>query len=979
MIETLRAKLPELDPSPYKALIQNKSSAFVFLFVGLLNFLFFTLKEIVTPDEFAWVIQSIHFRQALIEQDWPNLVQSAHPGFITMWIGAIGTTVKLWFRPDLQPEIDWILQQSWHLPQTGELSARLHPFLQPARNTLSLLMAALWTAVYALLKQRTKPIVAFGVIMLLTTDMWIIGLTNILHVDGLLAMFCLLTLLLVLPRRDDELAFYGQQRYLLAGVTMAGAILSKVPGLLLTAIVPTILFVQWWFLCRAETNLSEDGFAPQPNRARLSRLLLLKGIALLIGLLATFAIFAPIIFIDLNYVFQNVFVLSAREVGFSAPTFFMGWVRENPTILFYPFTILFRQRALITFGLIFATFRYFRTRDNRKQTFFLAAVGAFCLLFWMGLLVSDREFARYALPIYLLITFIGAISFAQFLIEAVTSRYFKQTKGYRFFSILSMALIIWNIFFYHKDPFTHINYFVGGPQSGPSLMLTGWGGAQSLAANRLGKNQNRTIFTDNVPATAPFVSNPDLVFLLTPQTAWLVKPEDEVILSLEFRQLNRELWEPPYAESEQSNILRHIVKGEHIVSIERYGGSNRAWVYSNFDQWQLNKGLKRYTSTGFTFNNSLRLIEAVTIKPHDDFNIHLLLRWTLKQPESGILQFTIVDAADSVWIQREDPLINIEEIPAGNWTQNTTYLSTHTLPLASDMPPGDYSVRVSHFRPDGSLSGITHDQEFIGTTATLATFPVTVPAPQPPVAIPESTIDHSTIKAIAELPATIGQGETITADVWVKQNESLGEGFNLLLETGRQSLIYPVDSTNWQEGFIYRVRARWQIPADLTPGEQLLRLNGVDLGTLIVETRERNFDIPVDVPTSGSGLMFGDVLRLVVVEPKIIEQNSVRIVWQANSPNQIDYAIFIHLKDAAGNILAQQDMQPGKPTSQTIQNEVVDFTAEIPLGNLDPADVSTIAIGFYNPATGQRLPVLNNSGERLPNDQAEIIIEADDN
>ena len=91
-------------------------------------------------------------------------------------------------------------------------------------------------------------------------------------------------------------------------------------------------------------------------------------------------------------------------------------------------------------------------------------------------------------------------------------------------------------------------------------------------------------------------------------------------------------------------------------------------------------------------------------------------------------------------------------------------------------------------------------------------------------------------------------------------------------------------------------------------------------------------------------------------------------------PDSIDYVIFIHLKDGSGNILAQQDQQPGKPTSQTISSEVVEFTAEIPLNNIDTEAVETIAIGFYNPTTGQRLPALNESGEPLPNDQAIITI-----
>ena len=40
--------------------------------------------------------------------------------------------------------------------------------------------------------------------------------------------------------------------------------------------------------------------------------------------------------------------------------------------------------------------------------------------------------------------------------------------------------------------------------------------------------------------------------------------------------------------------------------------------------------------------------DKLTIKPDNDFNIHLLLVWETIQPEDGILQFTIVDEAGNV-------------------------------------------------------------------------------------------------------------------------------------------------------------------------------------------------------------------------------------------------------------------------------------------------------------------------------------------
>lgn len=924
----------------------------------------FTLENIITPDEFAWVIQSIHFRQALIEQDWPRMVQSAHPGFITMWLGSIGTTIKLWLTPELQPELNWILQQSWVRPQAGELSHRLFPFLQPARNVLSVAMAGLWTALFTLLKQRIRPVFACATVMLLLSDMWLVGLTNILHVDGLLAMFSLITLLLVLPQSDSQLGFYGRWRYVLTGAAVAGAILSKVPGLLLLAIVPAVLLVQAWLTQKSPVRPLAFMFG---------------------GLLLTTGLCAPIIFIDPAYVFENVFVLTARETGFTAPTFFMGQVTDEPGLLFYPLTVLFRQRGITTVGLVLGMVHLWRRRNGHNQWLFIGTIMLFSLLFWLGLLVSDREFSRYALPAALPITLLGSYAFVKGYTQNSGSvkRFFSQSQAAAQASTLFWVIVAASVtIVFRNDPFQFVNPLAGGPWSGPQLMLTGWGGPQTqIYINRgsqyLDASQKGDIFTDNVTAIAPFVhQGHHNVFLLTPETAWLIQPEDLVILSVENEQLNPDRWKNTDAASAKP-LFERLPNGVEPLYTGRFLGKKTAYIYGNFDQTFLDQGLTRLTADNLLFNSQLQLVQAALIKPDDDFNVHILLRWNHQQPEDGILQFKIVDTAKNVWIQREDPLFDIEERAASRWTAGHTYLTMHKLPLASDMPPGGYTVQVSHFRPDGSLSGVTNiNGQFLGTTADLATLPVTVPSPQPPVALPENSPSNSQITAVADFPTLIGQGEFVDTNVWVTHTAATAKQHHLELTLGDVVLTYPIDTEGWQSGFTYQVKARWQIPADLPAGDYPIFLNRLGLGTLTVEARERNFALPAG---ESVGVQFGDVLELFAADWTADENTfEVGIVWRALGNGQADYTTFIHLKDGAGNVLAQSDLQPGKATSQVIQGEVVRFSADVPLNGIDPTLIKGVAIGFYDPLSGQRLPAVSKSGEPLPNNQLELIIEADE-
>lgn len=93
----------------------------------------------------------------------------------------------------------------------------------------------------------------------------------------------------------------------------------------------------------------------------------------------------------------------------------------------------------------------------------------------------------------------------------------------------------------------------------------------------------------------------------------------------------------------------------------------------------------------------------------------------------------------------------------------------------------------------------------------------------------------------------------------------------------------------------------------------------------------------------------------------------VKLIWQAQTAPEIDYAIFVQLRDAQGTTLATADYQPYKalvpfskwPAGATIQTMTwLDLPPDLP-----PADYN-IYVGIYDPNTGERLPILaDTSGE----------------
>jgi hypothetical protein len=93
--------------------------------------------------------------------------------------------------------------------------------------------------------------------------------------------------------------------------------------------------------------------------------------------------------------------------------------------------------------------------------------------------------------------------------------------------------------------------------------------------------------------------------------------------------------------------------------------------------------------------------------------------------------------------------------------------------------------------------------------------------------------------------------------------------------------------------------------------------------------------------------------------------NPVTITWYAAGPVPIDYTVFLHLRDEAGQLIAQADGPPldgWYPTSWWTAGEwVVDIHSfALPAGA--PSGSYRLMAGLYDPATGERLGGETNLG-----------------
>jgi len=208
-----------------------------------------------------------------------------------------------------------------------------------------------------------------------------------------------------------------------------------------------------------------------------------------------------------------------------------------------------------------------------------------------------------------------------------------------------------------------------------------------------------------------------------------------------------------------------------------------------------------------------------------------------------------------------------------------------------------------------------------------------------------------------------------------------------------------LSTEDWHPGFWYISRHGLELPAALAPGWYRVTLGAYllqwDEGRLVPQMAE------VCLPDRGAcgervtvaKLRVGDgqpaaaaeAVDATFGEPGSIalrgydltlrddggsaaEQLDVRLHWQALAPPQRDWTVFVHLVDAAGDLVAQHDGPPEgglNPSSTWVAGEWVLDEHTLALPRDLPAGGYTLWAGLYDAASGQRLTVVGGDAVEL--------------
>lgn len=925
----------------------------------------------LTADEDDQLLFAARFLGAVEARDWAGALVLGYPGVPTQAVGAVGIRLydawqaqpflaNLFVSPPNPPVSSGPARYVVFLPLISrsvsppdwEAQVQQNPlaYLRVIHSLLAILYTGLVGLIFVLLYYLLGKWPAFVAAVIIAFDPFILAHSRVMHVDAPLAYFMIISFLAFI-------IFLQNGRYsllVLSAVTAALAVLSKTPGVVLFPILAVAGAIMVWL-------------NPANRKVQTRRL---------IGALLAWSLMAGLAFVALwpsmwsRPLFALQIILgNIISVGRSAhPTSGRWWglfnSDQNP--LYYliavpfhltPFTLVGALAALA----IFVWAGYLR---RVKVAALPVALGlaAYSAVFVAAISISARRGDRYALPIFFALDILAAWGWCRLARP-------KLARG-----LIIAALILQAVWVVKDHPgyLAYTNPLVGGSHTAPRLINIGWGEGLDQAAAYLNQKPNAADFT--VAAWYSWQFAP----YFHGRTVDLSSNEPALTADYTVFYINQLQRGFPGAE-----LLAYFADRapEKIITL---GGIDYAWIYPGPII-----GEKPPAALATPVNAPLH--EAITLLGVDApaaFNrqpeaVPVTLYWQVNNnlPADLNVSIRLRGADGALWGQ-------VDRFPIGglvrtqNWPAGQIIRDEYALAANPAVPPGIYTLDILLYRfADGAVLGQVN-----GVGA------ITVTAPKTPVKVKALAAWHTDqgaslvqnaaslgddvrLLANTPLPAGILPGVDLPltlywqarraprADHAVTVLAQSADGAELPLWSGPVGSAENPVST-WKRGQLLAQRVTAAFPADAPPGDYTLVVRvdesgaTASLGRISLGQYPHTFTRPDNLKPLEA--IFGEPpqIRLpgYTVNPSAGEL-VLTLYWQAETVQSTNYQVFIHLTNAAGEIIAQHDAAPSagaRPTRTWLPGEVIADEHSLAA----PAADYTIWVGLYNPVDGARLPVM---------------------
>jgi hypothetical protein len=446
----------------------------VFLFLAGLLPRLLALDVFLTPDEYLWLGRSRDFLVGILSGDLAATVQTRTPGVTTMWTGTLGILYRYLTRPSSMP--DDLLTFVNQVPLNPLDTAYVAPMRFPTVLLTSLLVVAFYAFISRLFDDQRVGVLAA---LLLALDPFFIGLSRVLHHDALATTFMTLSLL---PLLGYWLKGWSRRWLLLSAVAAGLSFLSKSPALFLMPFC-ALLGLVW-----VGRRWHRGQWRGWPDVGRLFADGLVWGVVAWLVVLLLWPAMWSTPLRTFGEVLTSGFE-SAIE-GHDKGHFILGQIREDPGLLFYPLTWLYRSTPLTLVGLLALVSIYVRCAfGHRLQRQLSVTTPVDGLLLYISLFVAlmtlgSKKMDRYILPVYPALDALAALglvhaSNVKFEISKIKYKIHNlQVPAWLFVLLVQGILVIANYPYY----FTYYNPLLGGARTAVRAMTVGWGEGLEQAA-----------------------------------------------------------------------------------------------------------------------------------------------------------------------------------------------------------------------------------------------------------------------------------------------------------------------------------------------------------------------------------------------------------------------------------------------------------------------------------------------------------------
>jgi hypothetical protein len=393
----------------------------------------------------------------------------------------------------------------------------------------------------------------------------------------------------------------------------------------------------------------------------------------------------------------------------------------------------------------------------------------------------------------------------------------------------------------------------------------------------------------------------------------------------------------------------------------------------------------------------------------------LYLQTERAMEEDYKISVRLVDVEGHLWGQYDNLPLN-GAFPTSHWSPGTIVREWCDVTIQPGTPPGTYWPEVRMYQPDAVEElEVFVGEESQGQAITLGQ--VKLSEPTSAASLAEMPVQHRLeadwddglkLLGVDFTTQAYQPGDGLVLSLYYQATSSLKKDYFLRLQLVdragailAESIFAPggeaYPTSQWGEGVIVKSQHDLTIPPDAQGGRLKLRASLVDpegeplpvrrppwafwarkhldLTAIRVSEREHSYQLPPIEQAMRADLgdqveFHGYRLESAQVEPGGLLH--LTLYWRARQRMTVSYTVFTHLLGKDGSIWGQRDNIPVSgtyPTTGWVEGEVITDEYEIAVKSDAPPGDYQIEVGMYDAATGQRLPVFDEGGTRLPGDR----------